>query len=766
MKLFDSLLKYPIDQLAGGKLVFLSRIPGELLALIFLAFVVAVWLMYRQASGKLARKQRLVLVTMRGLFFLVLFAVLAVPAIRLMAAPKMNSVYTVVMLDTSRSMSISDVKTGGKETTRLSAALDVVNSKPDSKGIVEKLKDISDVYLFTFDRSANRVADFNPDKLKADGQFTNVFKSMRDMDTEMRGMPVASVVMLTDGCSNSGGTMDDAATILKNKGVPLHVIGLGNPNPENDFEVSRIFAPSTVRRNSEVEIYATVRHTGFKEPFEIIIRRDKTELKREKYTPAGSGDLERVKLSFTPDIEGASVYTVEIPAAKAEKITSNNASTFNMKVEDKRLPVLYIEGSPRLEYRFLRRAMFRDNDFRLVGLLRLSEKRFLVQGANDQENYLQEEGFPTTKERLFAFQAIILGDIEAAHFSAEQLAMLEEFVKVRGGGVLMLGGVNSFGLGKYAGTPVGKMLPFAIADNDPVYLDDKYTARVTDEALDHPVMRLWADKARNKVTWEQAPKLIGITPVGAMKAGATLLLANEKGDRPVLAVQNYGAGRVGAFTSGGSWYWQMSMPVSDSFHEKFWKQFIRWLVLGAKEQLTVETDSEVYARKEPVTIRATVLGRDLTAINDANVVARVKDPLNNVQPVQLEWILSQDGTYAGRFIPEEEGNYTIEVSVDKKDVKISPVTIGLQVSEPLIEFSNSGLKEAALGNMAKIATGKYYSLADAATVPDEIASQLKASRFADPRAEDKEIWDMPLLFGLLVTLGCIEWFYRRRVGLA
>ncbi|MCX5685796.1 MAG: hypothetical protein NT049_19245 [Planctomycetota bacterium] len=365
------------------------------------------------------------------------------------------------------------------------------------------------------------------------------------MEADLRGLPLAAVVMVTDGCRNEGGTGEDAARLLKARRVPLHVIGLGNASPPKDYEVVRVFSPRTVRRNTEVEIWVTVRHTDFHDPFDLVVSRGDLTLKTERVTPASAEeDVERVRVAFTPDFEGAATYKVSIaPAAPAETNTSNNFKEFVIELQDDRLPVLYIEGSPRLEYRFLRRALYRDTDFRLIGLLRLAKDRYYVQGANDAEKWL-EKGFPDAsdpqaKQRLFAFEAIILGDIEAGYFTPEQLALLEEFVRVRGGGLLMLGCVNSFGLGKYAGTPVGKMLPLEVSPQDLPYSDEQFGAKVTEEGLTHPVMRLVPDPNENQRMWEKAPPLVGITPIRKVKPGASVLLAQEKGGLPVLAVQNY-----------------------------------------------------------------------------------------------------------------------------------------------------------------------------------------------------------------------------------
>ena len=454
MRLLELLLKSPGETFGQGKLVLLTRVRGELLVLAALAGAAVIWLMYRQVAGKISLRRRRVLVGIRAAIVCILLFLLAAPVLSI-PDPRHSSIYTAVLVDTSRSMSIGDAEAAGGAAsagkTRLEAAREVLLGGGQN-GPWKRLGDQSHAVLYGFDREALRVAD--PQRLRPDGRFTNIFRAVRDVDEDLRGLSLAAVVMLTDGCRNDGGTAEDAAKLLAARGVPLHIVGIGNANPPRDYEVSRVFAPAKVRRNTEVDVYATVRSTGFDRPFDVTVSREKTVLLTQRVTPEPGTDVQRVRLTFTPDYEGVATYRVAIPPADEETLKENNVAEFTLEIQDDRLPVLYIEGSPRLEYRFLRRALFRDKDFRLVGILRLSSqppataaapagksaaaagKRpdeaqgklgFYVQGANLSENYL-EKGFPTTREQLFAFQAVILGDIEAGYFSAEQLALLEEFV--------------------------------------------------------------------------------------------------------------------------------------------------------------------------------------------------------------------------------------------------------------------------------------------------------------------------------------------------
>ena len=781
-RLFTLLFSQPPATFFHGKFVFASRLPGEVRLVLFLGAVALVWLLYRGAATRTSRWSYCTILALRIVLVCLLVFILGAPALRI-ETPKKDNLFTAVLVDTSQSMSISDVARSGGAVSRIQAANEVLFAAGKGTGLLPAISDNSRVILYSFSDSVKR-AD-RRELAAAQGSFTNIFRSVRDVEAELRAVPLAAMVLVTDGCRNSGGSTMDAARILQARGVPLYVLGIGDPHPPKDIEVVEVAAPRQVRRDTEVELDVTVKHTGIDKPFDVVLKRGDEVLLTRHIAPDPESDVQRVRLMFTPDHEGTSTYRVEIPggapSGSGENAAQNSYRDFVLEIKDDRLPVLYLEGSPRLEYRFLRRALFRDKSFRLVGMLRLEfgtpggtpstlgPGRFQIQGTNDSEAYLKQN-FPDTAERLAAFQAIILGDIEASAFTAKQMQLLEDFVKRRGGGLLMLGGVNSFGLGGYAKTPVGDMLPVTISAADPAYSDEQFVARAVPENLQHPVMRLALDPEENKVLWSNAPPLIGITPLAGIKPGASLLLekpgtrAPRTPSSPVLAVQNYGEGRVAAFTSGGSWYWRVSKPATDEFHERFWKQLVRWLAVGAKEQLSVNTDADIYARRDPVTIRATVLGKDMQPLDDATVVASVVDPAGNTQQIPMDWILSQEGVYQCRFVPDVEGQYQARVAV--KGWEMPPVVRSFVVARPHVEFANAGLKEDALEEMAAITQGKYYDLSTASQMAEDISQGIRTSTVAVSDPQDKPIWNMPVLFVAIVSIAGAEWLIRRRSGFA
>lgn len=762
MNWFESLFHFTPDSLRDSQLTFVGPLSPRVLVLAVPLLAVAVWFIYRIVSQRTSVRAWRTVLALRLALVAVLLFVLADPALRSMHGR--SEVFTAVLVDTSRSMAIGDVVAPGQSAaiSRIDAAKQILLGNGANPGLIKGLGKDSKVLVYGFDADERRITSV--DQIKADGEFTDIFRGVHDMEAELRGMPLASVVLLSDGGRNTGGSTEDAASILAARGVPLFTVGLGDPTPPKDYEVVSVVAPKRVRRNSEIELQVTVRHTGYPDSFNLTVSRGDTVLATQKVVPSTDTDLETVKVLFTPDQEGTATYHVAIPPAKDEKNVANNGKDFDLEIRDDRLPVLYVEGSPRMEYRFLRRALYNDPDFRLVGLLRLGNNRFYVQGENDSEAYLQK-GFPTTPEQLYQFQAIILGDIESSYFTPQQLTMLQDFVKTRGGGLIMLGGVNSFGLGNYASTPVADMLPMIIQANDGPYSDAVYKAKVSQGIGVHPVMELSLDRDENSVLWSQAPPLIGITPVAGVKPGALTLLTRESDGKPVLAVQNYGEGRVAAFTSGGSWYWRVSVPSSVEFFEKFWRQLVRWLAVGAKERLTLDTDSSIYAPGKPVTLRSTALAKDLQPIDDANITATITDPLGNKEDVTMDWTLSEEGVYEAQYTPQDEGDYRVSVAVQGwADQK--PVEADFRVSRPTLEDADTELKEDTLKEMATIAHGRYFTFADSGQLPEEITKNVASAKLEGVKPVDRELWDTPLLFFLVFGLMTAEWIVRRKGSLA
>ncbi|MBA3707562.1 MAG: hypothetical protein H0W83_01935 [Planctomycetes bacterium] len=759
--IFERLFKFPLELYRQGEIGFSIPIAAELrVVFVLLAAGAAYWL-YRKSRQAVAPVRRRVLFALRASVLAVLLLMLFGPVLRL---PKLTSDETFVafLLDSSQSMTLEDSASGG---ARFSAARTALFGADGATGVAGDMRGELAPRVFVMADGAQRLTDVR--QAKADGDHTNYFRSLRDVVQDLHGLPLAAVVMLTDGGNNGSGSPLEMARYLKAEHIKLFTVGFGSSNPAKDYDIVRIEVPPKVRRNARVDATATVRCSGFTAPFAVHLRQGEAILSTMEVRPQDDKDMYQVRFSFFPEKEGPQKYNLFIKPGDGEKITDNNLREFLVDVSEERLPVLYVEGSPRTEFRFVRRALFRDPDFRIVTLLRTGHGRFYVQGGDDMPEL--QKGFPTTKEQLYKFEAIIFGDIEAGFFTKEQLALVEEFVKERGGGFAMLGGVNSFGLGHYQGTPCEAMLPVTMKDAKDAkeaYSFEHFKMRVPDDALTHPILHQDDDSESNKRAWDHVPDLDGYNPVKGAKSTAKILAVNPSTNLPVLAVQPYGRGRVAAFCTGGAWAWRMSVSTDVEIQEKFWRQLVRWLAVGSKEGVTLTLDRSVYAKGEPAILRATVLGTALQSVNDATVTAVFQNPFGNTEEIAMPWILTNDGVYQCRYDCREFGDHLVKVRVQIPDLKPIEVTTAFGVTHPFIEFTRSGLNENLLKQMADAAGGAYLNERDVANLPQLLKQTLDQRERAGSYLEEKDLWDAPIFFILLVGLLGVEWSLRRRSGLA
>src|SRR4029077_9634256 len=150
------------------------------------------------------------------------------------------------------------------------------------------------------------------------------------------------------------------------------------------------------------------------------------------------GESSTVLVRFTASDAGPRMFRISVPPQANEQVTQNNARAALIEVNDRSEQILYFEGEPRFEPKFILRAVEDDKNLQFVLLQRTAENKYYRRGVDN--GGVLEGGFPKTREELFAYRALILGSVEAASFSPDQLRMIADFVNKRGGRRLVRGG--------------------------------------------------------------------------------------------------------------------------------------------------------------------------------------------------------------------------------------------------------------------------------------------------------------------------------------
>ena len=161
-------------------------------------------------------------------------------------------------------------------------------------------------------------------------------------------------------------------------------------------------------------------------------------------------------LFFPAGAAGAKSIEFAVQPLDREENLANNAMTRPLLVSDAKRRILYIEGEPRWEFKFIRRAEEDDPTVQVVSMLRTSENKVYRQGISDPNELA--DGFPVRPEDLFGYSGIIIGSVDADYFTPLQQELLREYVDRRGGGVLFLGGRSSLSDGGWAASSLNELL--------------------------------------------------------------------------------------------------------------------------------------------------------------------------------------------------------------------------------------------------------------------------------------------------------------------
>jgi uncharacterized membrane protein len=408
-----------------------------------------------------------------------------------------------------------------------------------------------------------------------------------------------------------------------------------------------------------------------------------------------------------------------------------------------------------------------DTILQVVTLQRTADNKFMRMDVDSAGELFS--GFPTTREELFSYRALILGSIEASHFTHEQLRMIAEFVSERGGGLLMLGGRHSFAEGGYAGTPVADALPVRLDaqfSRDTMFFDT-LDIRLTRAGAAQPALRVADTEQATEERWRTLPAPTTYNRVGPLKAGAVALLrgsGSSGSDRPVLAWQRYGRGQTFALPVQDTWIWQMhaDMPLEDQTHELFWRQLLRWLVSGVPHPVTATLAADHIAPGDAIGITADVSDDRFAKVNDGHVIAHVTAPDGAVSEVPMSWMVGRDGEYHASVPASGPGLHTVRVTAERNGRTLVANPVYAYADERRDEFFGSQMRAPLLRRIADETGGRFYTTANAASLAEDIAY---AGRGATVQ-EERDLWDMPVLFILLVSLLAGEWVYRRLRGLA
>ena len=762
-RLFELLFKYRPVVFERGSLGFDWPVPWfVLLVLGLVAAVVAVWF-YRAGQSALTPRDQAVLGGLRVAAILIVATCLARPILAVSRAIEQRNVVGVVV-DDSRSMRITD-----NENLARGTFAHQVFGGPDSalfKALAEKFQ----LRFFRTSGAGGRSESLGDVPLN--GSRTHIATSVLRAEEELAGAPVAGMVVISDGADNSaampGATpMLEQLLALRARQIPVYTIGVGAEHFQRDIELSRVEVPTSVLKDASILVEVVVVQRGYAgKKFPVVVEDSGRIIGSRDVSMPKDGEAAIVRIRVPASERGARLFRVRVPVQSDEMVKENNDREAVVVVNDRREKILYLEGEPRFELKFIRQAVDEDRNLQVVTLLRSAKDKFLRMSVDDSVEL--STGFPKTREELFSYRAIILGSMEASFFTVDQLRMLADFVSVRGGGLLALGGRRALAEGGFAGTPFADALPVELGP--PAGSDSgatEITVTPTAAGILHPATQLAPNDSATTTLWRQMPPLTTVNEVGRPKPGATVLLEGraegERRTRPTLTFQRYGRGKAIVFAVQDSWLWQMHqlVPVEDQRHETFWRQLLRWLVSDVPSRVDMVAAGEG-AINEGIPLRVVVSDSAYARFNGAAVNAEVLSPNGESTQLPFEWATDRDGEYTAMMVPGVNGVHTVNLKAVVGRDTIRSTAGYVRIADPTAEYFGAEMRPAVLKQFADETGGKFYRTSDVSRLPQDIVYTTSGAT----EVQRLDLWDMPVIFLILLSLLGAEWLYRRRRGLA
>lgn len=799
-------------EVAGAQLVL--RNSGALGWVIFGVLAIGAltwWSYWRDAREMIGPWMRRTLVTLRVILFLLLLLIVLRPVLAFTVEAHIRRQF-VTLLDTSASMNIQDPRFDQADLARAAMAKGNLNwrkglkqsmdfrtaagakqvprleilqrtLKDEDLGLLAKFTKDYDLSNFAFGQNVaetgSAAAAATPgaapsepdlygwvDKLAAKSQTTAIGDAVRELLERKRGQPLAGIFLATDGASNFGTAPLEAARLARAEGVPLFIYGVGITSPR-DIIVANLFTQDVAFVKDELAVTVRVRGQGLRGETAKINLKLGDEVVASKDLAFTDDEEQTIALPFTPKTVGEFELRASIDPRADEAAKDNNSVVQRLKVIDSKIKVLLVEETPRWEFRYLQSVLLRDR--------RIDLKCWLVEGdptISEGVGSPYVKTFPKTKDELFKYDLVILGDVGTKELGVEPIKWMGEFVSKFGGSCLFIAGqrYNPFA---YRGTELEKLLPVEVEGLARTAGPDRPTTlELTPQGRTSAMLKLSAKEDENVAIWKRLPRVYWVARVTRAKPAAQILLqdsdatkATRFGKMPVVAQQQYGLGQVLYVGTDNTWRWRRN--ADERFYPILWGQIAQKLglahLLGGSKRTQLSVDKQSYSTGDRVTVYARLYGTDYKPLTDASIegsyavkpVGAAAAPDASRQSLTLRAVPEQPGMYRGDFTAVTPGLHQFSVKSDAATV------IEFAVAEAKFESGETAMNETMLKQMAELSGGEFFREESLYKLPEALnAKSEKVSSVVDA-----ELWSSPLYFTLLLIVATLEWALRKRVQL-
>lgn len=658
-----------------------------------------------------------------------------------------------IVVDTSESMALNDCS--GR--SRLAAAMDLADGT-----IVPRLHAKARFSWYGADWKAT---PGRPSAQAEPAGPTDLGAALRQC-IEHAGSPQA-VILLSDGKTTHPDHVADAARIAHQSGVRVFGVCLGKYGPPRAVSMRVTEADNYVRLGDEFTVSASLRAEGMAgQAVDVQLFEDAVPEPRMQRTVQLADKPAPVTFRYRPTTAGTHRYRLAVPSVKGTVTDLGNIASTSVEVIDEPIRVLFLEGTPRFEAKFLNIWMPRDPVLDVTTVTRMPRGGWFVQGKARYSRI--DEGLPMTAAELFDYDAVIFGDVPRAVFrqggdlAETALRTLADFVVKRGGGLITLGGQAVYGAGLYQGSVLEEILPFGIDGMKDYQLAGAFLIEPEPGALAHPVMALGDDPVASREAWSDMPKLDGCNVVGALKPAATLLASRYHDSRkyPVIATHDVGRGRVLSLACDTTWQWEMQRQTDEvDNYRTFWGRAVRFVAADPRTRpgrtsIITQSSRPVVGTEFP--LATTLLDANYGPVRNADLRVEVVQPSGRKLLIFPSDSGAAPGVYRYAVPLPEKGLYKVTAEF-QGTTTVREIIAG----DAPAEMDDPGADPSSLRLLAQETGGR-------AGTAEELDGVLNAMTLEPERFREKvtvTLWNLPLVAVLLMAAVCADCYIRKRNGL-
>jgi hypothetical protein len=555
--------------------------------------------------------------------------------------------------------------------------------------------------------------------------------------------------------------------------APIHTLAVGSAVGHCDVRVGPTVADAPVFVRDVLAVRTRVTASGLTEPTRVTVNLaepdSRVPLTGTTVDLGPEAPARDVELLARVDQPGERTFHIEAVPVPGEDRIDNNRNTITASVLGEAIRVLYVEGYPRFEYRYLKNIFRRERTIRVSCLLLSADRAFAQEGDEPIRR------FPETAEELNAYDIVLFGDVDpAGYWLGEQRArLLVDFVGRRGGGFGLIAG-ERFAPQAYFGTPLASLIPVRIDTNaSAAVASEPFAMQLTAEGRRSRLFRFEADSSQIGATIEALPGMFWFAATGGPKPGAEALATHPAAQTggeplPLVVLGRYGAGIVLFQAVDETWRWRRFRgPAGAAVHHFFWVQLVRTLYgsghSGEDSRLAVRCDRPTSPLGEAVRVGVKVFDAALLGRLEQQLTLVVTgDDTAPVARIRAERLGPRSSSFQASWLPPRAGRFEVRVADVKPPADRRAPSAQIRVEDVSVETQELAADPAALARLARRTGGKTVPLHGIQRLFEAVED--RSVRIPDDVQEP--LWRTKLVWLTFMVLIATEWTVRKASGLA